>query len=170
MINSDQRSPTISSEILTGQPERGFGFSFRGIARNINKCHLQFASYISWFESSMLRGFRKCDWLNPCGAERESLQSNTPTFSWNQSGFQRSISDRVPALRRSCFHAMRSIMNQTYRTGPNITAIANPTRCLPQPWIKSPYHIIAAIPPIRRVKRRAYVAIDRIGQLPVRSL
>ena len=32
MINSDQRSPKVSSEMLTGQPERRFDFTFPGTA------------------------------------------------------------------------------------------------------------------------------------------
>jgi hypothetical protein len=44
MISNDQRSPSRSSETLTGQPERRFDFRFRGIARHINKCNLQNAS------------------------------------------------------------------------------------------------------------------------------
>lgn len=44
MISSDQRSPIISRDALTGQPERRFGLGFLGIAGHDNKDNLQNAS------------------------------------------------------------------------------------------------------------------------------
>src|SRR6185312_16967884 len=52
MISSDQRSPNISSEILTGQPDRGFDFGFPGTFTYISNitCGLQV----------ILRRFNRC--------------------------------------------------------------------------------------------------------------
>jgi hypothetical protein len=42
MISKDQRSPNISREILTGQPDRRFGLGFPGIfevvSESLAKC------------------------------------------------------------------------------------------------------------------------------------
>ena len=44
MISSDHRSPKISSEMLTGQPERRFVLDFPTTFRTPYQCHLQNAS------------------------------------------------------------------------------------------------------------------------------
>src|SRR4051794_39253123 len=44
MISNDHRSPSISNETLTGQPERGFDLGFAPTAKNHTQFRLQIAS------------------------------------------------------------------------------------------------------------------------------